>query len=118
MSRRDQGLAERRQELVERSAAQRAALAALAEPMLRRTATIDRIASSLRRYPVAAALGVGALVLIGPRKLFDLGTRALTLYILFRGDRSKFTARPSDHPRTCSPKWYRAISRARVTTAA
>lgn len=87
MSRRDQGLAERRQELVERSAAQRAALVAIAEPVLRRAATVDRIAASLRRYPVMAALAVGAVALIGPRKLFDLGTRALTLYILFRGER-------------------------------
>lgn len=87
MSRREQSLAERRQELVERSAAQRAALVAAAEPLLRRAVTVDRITASLRRYPVVAALAVGAVALIGPRKLFDLGTRALTLYILLRGER-------------------------------
>ncbi len=38
----------------------------------------------LRRYPVVTALAVGAVALIGPRRIFDLGTRALTLYMLLR----------------------------------
>lgn len=84
MSRREQGLAERRQELVERSAAQRAALAAEAQPLIRKAGAADRIVGALRSYPVVTALAVGAVALIGPRKLFDLGTRALTLYMLLR----------------------------------
>jgi len=84
MSRRSQSLAERRLELVDRSATQRAALVADAQPLLSKAAAADRILGMLRRYPVATALAVGAVALIGPRRLFDFGTRALTLYMLLR----------------------------------
>lgn len=81
---RQQSLAQRREELVERSANQRRALVAAAEPIARKAAAVDRVVAYVRRYPVAAAVGVAALVLLGPRRILDLGTRALTLYALLR----------------------------------
>ena len=84
MSRHEQGLAERRRELVERSSAQRAALAAAAEPLVRKSAAVDRVIAQVRRYPVLSSVAVGALALLGPRRLFDLAARAATLYALLR----------------------------------
>jgi hypothetical protein len=84
MSLRGQGLAERRRELVERSSAQRAAILGAAEPIVRKAASLDRVVDYVRRHPVGTALAAGAVALVGPRKLFDLGTRALTLYMLLR----------------------------------
>jgi hypothetical protein len=84
MNKHEQGLAARRRELVERSTAQRAALLSSAEPLARKAAALDRIAASVRRYPFVAALAVGAVCLVGPRKLFDLGARAVTLYLLLK----------------------------------
>jgi hypothetical protein len=84
VSRRSQSLAERRLELVERSMTQRAALVADAKPLLSKAAAADRIAGMLRRYPVVTVLAVGAVALIGPRRLFDYGTRAITLYMLLK----------------------------------
>ena len=81
---RAQGLAQRRQELVERSAAQRTALLAAAEPLVRKVAAVDRVLSYVRQYPVVASVVMGALALAGPRRLFHLGARAITLYMLFR----------------------------------
>jgi len=84
MSTREQSLAQRRQELVDRSAAQRTALVADAKPLLSKAAAADRIVGMLRRYPVVTVLAVGAVALIGPRRLFDYGTRAITLYMLLK----------------------------------
>jgi len=84
MNRREQSLAQRREELVARSAAQRAALIANVEPLLRKAAAADRIVTRIRRYPIAVGLAAGAMVFFGSRKLFDLATRALTIYALFR----------------------------------
>ena len=84
MSSREQSLAERREELVARSTAQRAALFTHAEPLLRKAAAADRILGKLREYPVVTAVGVGAVVLLGTRRIFDLATRILTIYALFR----------------------------------
>lgn len=84
MSKREQSLAARRLELVERSAVQRTALVLSAEPLTRKAAAVDRLAASLQRYPLMAAIAVGAVTLIGPRRLFDYGARALTLYMLLR----------------------------------
>ena len=84
MSRREQGLAQRRQELVERSRSQRAALVANAQPLLEKAATLDRIVESVRRHPLIAGAAVAAVVLLGSRRLMDLATRALTLYALIR----------------------------------
>jgi hypothetical protein len=80
----EQSLAARRRELVERSSVQRAALVLSAEPLTRKAAALDRLVGSLQRYPVVAAVAIGAVALVGPRRLFDLGARALTLYMLVR----------------------------------
>lgn len=71
-------------ELVERSSAQRAALAAAAAPFVRTAAALDRVAGYVRSNPLVAAVAVGALALLGPRKIFDLGARVITLYTLLR----------------------------------
>ncbi len=77
-------LAARRLELVERSATQRRALAAHAEPLARKAAAFDRIVGRVREHPVLTALGTGAVVLLSGRRILDLATRALTLYALLR----------------------------------
>lgn len=84
MSGREQSLAQRRLELVQRSAAQRAALIANADPFLRKAAALDRIVSKLRQYPMVTAVAAGAVAFFGSRKLFGLLTRAITLYALFK----------------------------------
>lgn len=84
MNGREQSLAQRREELVARSAAQRAAISAHAEPLVRKAAALDRIVSKVREYPVVTALGVGAVGLLGTRRIFEFVTKLLTLYALFR----------------------------------
>ncbi len=84
MNRTEQGLAQRREELLERSRSQRAALIANAEPLLDKAAALDRMIESGRRHPVVAGAAVAAVVFLGSRKFMDLATRALTLYALFR----------------------------------
>jgi hypothetical protein len=84
MSTREQALAERRRELLERSAAQRAALVADAAPLARKAAALDRVVAQVRRYPLLTAAAAGAVALLGPRRLFSVASRALTLYTLFR----------------------------------
>ena len=71
--------------LVRRSTEQRAALLASAEPILRKAVVVDRVVTQVRRYPVLSSVVLGAVALLGPRKILDLGTRALTLYALFKG---------------------------------
>ena len=84
MNARAQSLEARRLELVHRSAAQRAALFAEVEPLVRRAATVDRLVSRVRQYPVVTAVAVGAVALLGTRRIYELATRLLTLYALFR----------------------------------
>lgn len=72
-------------ELVRRSTEQRAALIASADPIVRKAMVVDRVVTQVRRHPVVSSLVVGAVALLGPRKILDLGTRAYTLYALFRG---------------------------------
>jgi len=84
MNSREMSLAQRRRALVERSEAQRAAILGAAEPITRKAVSLDRVVDYVRRYPVVAAAAAGALALVGPRRIFDLGTRALTLYMLLR----------------------------------
>jgi hypothetical protein len=79
-----QDLVRRREELVLRSSSQRMALAVCAEPLVHKAAALDRVLSYVRRNPAIAALAVGAFALIGPRKIFDMATRAITVYALFR----------------------------------
>ena len=74
----------RRHELLERSAAQRAALRADVAPMVQRLASVDRAVSSVRRHPMLAT-GIAAVVtLFGSRKIFSLLARGITLYTLLR----------------------------------
>ena len=84
MSKHEEGLAARRRELVERSSVQRAALFVSAEPLLRKAAALDRYVGYVRRNPVVSALAVGAVAVLGSRRIFDLAGRAITLYMLFR----------------------------------
>jgi len=84
VNRAEQSLAQRRHELVERSASQRAAIAANAEPILRKAEALDRMVSRVRRYPLATAAVAGAVVFLGSRRIFELATRALTIYALFK----------------------------------
>ncbi len=84
MSGHERGLAARRHALVARSTAQRAAILDTFEPLARKAASLDRVVEYVRRYPVATAVAAGVVALVGPRKLFDLGARALTLYMLLR----------------------------------
>ena len=84
MNRHQQELARRRRELLERSAAQRSALVANAEPLMRKAAALDRIVTTVRRHSFVASLVVGAVALVGSRQLFAMTTRLLSLYMLFR----------------------------------
>jgi hypothetical protein len=79
-----QGLAERRQELVARSAAQRSSLIADAESLLGKAAALDRIVGAVRRHSVVVGAVAGVVALLGSRKLLDLATRLVTLYMLVR----------------------------------
>jgi hypothetical protein len=73
-----------REALVARSAAQRAALVAAAQPLLRAAAVPDRVIACVRRYPVMTGVAAAAIALLGRRRLLFLGTRLLTVYTLFR----------------------------------
>jgi hypothetical protein len=42
------------------------------------------VVAYVRQYPVLASLAVGAVALIGPRRLFEVGTRAIALYALLK----------------------------------
>jgi len=79
-----QSLAQRRRELVERSAAQRAAMIADAGPLLQKAGSLDRIVASARRHPLLTMAGAAAVALLASRKMFGLATRLLTLYALIR----------------------------------
>ena len=78
------GLAARREALVAQSAAQRGAIIANVQPLLRGAATLDRIVGPIRRHPLIAALAATGVALIGSRRIFDLATRAITIYMLVR----------------------------------
>ncbi|OAI52478.1 hypothetical protein AYO46_00525 [Betaproteobacteria bacterium SCGC AG-212-J23] len=84
MNRAEQSLAQRRRELVERSASQRASLVTNAEPLLHKAEALDRLVTRVRRYPMATAAVAAAVVFLGSRRIFDLATRALTIYALFK----------------------------------
>jgi hypothetical protein len=84
MSRRTQDLARRRQELIDRSSLQRAALVAEARPLLDKAGALDRVIASVRQHPVFSGLAAVGIVLLGARQVLALGSRALTLYALFR----------------------------------
>ena len=79
-----QTLAQRRDELVARSSVQRSALVAAAAPIARRAATADRALAYVRAHPLLSVVVVGAVALLGPRKLLELGTRAVALDALIK----------------------------------
>ena len=84
MSNRTQDLARRRRELIDRSSMQRETLAAAARPLVHKAAALDRVITSVRHHPVTTGLAAAAVVLLGARQVLALGSRALTLYALFR----------------------------------
>ena len=73
-----------RAQLVELSTRQRGALVAAAEPLVQKAQAVDRVVAYVRDNPALTASLVGAVALLGPRKIFDMATRALTVYALFR----------------------------------
>jgi hypothetical protein len=77
-------LAQRREELVARSVAQRNALIAGAAPLAGKAAALDRIAGTLRRYSVVAGAVAGVAALFGSRRLLEIASRLVTLYLLVR----------------------------------
>jgi hypothetical protein len=85
VSRHQRELVLRREALVARSATQRGGVIANWETLVRKSAAADRVFSAARRHPAIVAAAVGAVLLLGSRKLFDLTERLLTLYLLFRG---------------------------------
>ena len=84
MNRIQQGLAQRRLELVERSATQRSALIDGIEPLVRKAAVLDRVVTAVRGHPLVTGLVVAAVALVGSRKLIATASRLLTLYMLVR----------------------------------
>ena len=79
-------LAQRKQALSARSAAQRAALAAALQPVAGRLATLDRIVQVVRRRPFLFSAAAVALVLLGPRRLLPWALRAAPFIALLRRD--------------------------------
>ncbi len=79
-----EALAVEREALIARSASQREALIAGTEPLLRQAAAFDRVVGSVRRHPLVTGLAVTAVALVGSRKIFDIATRLLTIYMLVR----------------------------------
>ena len=77
-------LVARREALVARSAAQRQALMAAAEPLLRKAGAADRLYVRVRRHPVMVAVIGITVAALGTRKLVNLATRAMAIYALFR----------------------------------
>jgi hypothetical protein len=77
-------LAERREALVERSRSERATILAAADPLVSKAAAADRILTRVRSHPLAVTAIGAAVVLLGSRKLFDIATRLVTVYALFR----------------------------------
>ena len=84
MNRHQLALARRREELVARSVAQRAALIAGVAPLADKLATLERIIGTLRRYSVVAGIVAGVAGLFGSRRLLDVASRLLSLYLLAR----------------------------------
>ena len=77
-------LSAQRDALVAQSRAQREAIIAAAAPLLHKAAAADRIYTRIRRHPVTVAMIGIAVVALGTRKLFNLATRAMAIYALFR----------------------------------
>jgi hypothetical protein len=74
----------RRMALVERSAAERAAIAAAVSPLARGVAAVDRIVGSVRAHPILAIAAAGAVVLGRRGRLVDWVARGAAVYSLLR----------------------------------
>jgi hypothetical protein len=74
----------RRMVLVERSTAERAAIAAAASTFTRKLAAVDRIAASVRAHPFLAIAAAGAVALAGRSRLINWVLRGATVYSLLR----------------------------------
>ena len=77
-------LAQRKQALAARSAAQRAEIAAALQPVAGRLAALDRIVQAVRRRPLLFSVAALALVLLGPRRLLPWALRAAPFLALLR----------------------------------
>jgi len=77
-------LEQRRRRLVERSAVQRAALAARLAPVVSRLATVDRVRDTLRRYPVGVVAIAAGFGVLGWQGTLSLAARLFSLYALLR----------------------------------
>ena len=84
MNRHQIALALRREELVARSAAQRSALIASVAPLAGKAAALDRVVGTLRRYSVIAGVVAGVAALFGSRRLIEMGSHLLRIYLLVR----------------------------------
>lgn len=84
MNRYQIALARRREDLVARSAAQRSALIDGLAPLATQAAAVERIVGTVRRYSVVAGIIAGVVALLGSRRLLELGSRLLSLYLLVR----------------------------------
>jgi len=84
MNNREQSLAQRREELVGAlGGAARGDLASI-EPGGAQGGGARPHRFQGARLPVVTALGVGAVALLGTRRIFEIATKVLTLYALFR----------------------------------
>ena len=72
------------EQLVELSTRQREALIATAAPLAEKARAVDRVVTYVRDNPAVTATIIGAVALLGPRKLYAMAARALTFYALFR----------------------------------
>ena len=84
MTRYQRELERRRQKLVERSTAQRAALGAAVAPLVAKVATVDRVRDTLRRYPVGVVAIAAGFGVLGWQGTLSLAARLFSLYALLR----------------------------------
>ena len=80
-------LERRRLALVQRSAHERAALAAAASPLARKLTAVDRVVGAVRAHPVLAGAAVGAVAFLGPSRLLAWIARAAAVYSVLRAGR-------------------------------
>jgi len=77
-------LEQRRNRLVERSAALRASMSAAAGPVTRKAEAADRMIAAIRSRPLLAAIGVGALLGVGLRLPLQRILQLASLYALLK----------------------------------
>jgi hypothetical protein len=77
-------LERRRIALVQRSTAERAALADAASPLVRKLAAVDRLVAAFRARPVLVVAAAAAVAFVGPSRLLAWAARAAAAYSLLR----------------------------------